>query len=139
MVKSLLIVLLIWFFLVQLYVNVRLTRDIFGWVPNAAKRKTFLCLVWLLPVVGALYVYRQLAPEWFTPDKDDDENQSAVSAGLLGLDAIFNPSSRNIIDALKKGEITIKAEGEMYDRKLPDFIDVDAEQNQMKNGSDKPE
>src|SRR5687768_11106757 len=121
MVDALVMLLLIAFILFHLYANIRLTGDVLGWVPDPRKRNIFLCLVWLLPVAGALHVYRTLAPEWFTPDNAESEGQSTMSAGLMGLDAIFNPSSRNIVEALKKGEITIKAEGEMYDRDLPDF------------------
>lgn len=116
---------------VHLYVNIRLSSDIVGWVLEPRKRKVFLGLVWLLPVLGALYVYRRVAPEWFTPDADSGDGQSAVSSGLLGLETIFNPGARNIAEAQKKGEITIKAEGEMYDRDLPEFIEVGvAERNE---------
>lgn len=112
--------------LVHLYVNIRLTVDIIGWVPDFHKRNAYILLVWLLPVAGALYVYRQVAPDWFTPETPSDDTPSAVSSGLMGLDAIFNPGSRHVAEAQKKGEITIKAEGEMYDRDLPEFIDVEA-------------
>lgn len=113
--------------LVHLYVNIRLTGDIIGWVPDSRKRNAYVVLVWLLPLGGALYVYRKVAPDWFTPETPSDDAPSAVSSGLMGLDAIFNPGSRHVAEAQKKGEITIKAEGEMYDRKLPEFIDVEAE------------
>ena len=128
-----LITLLIGVAIVQLYVNVRLTGDIFGWVPESRRRKALLCLVWVVPVAGAFYVYRKLELDWFTPDKELDEAQSAYPAALMGIDAIFNPSSGNIAEALGKAEITTKAEGEMYDRKLPDFIDLDVEQAGVKD------
>ncbi len=117
-------------FLAHLYVNITLSGDVVGWVPEARKRKVLLSLVWLLPLLGAFYVYRRLAPDWFKPDGNSDEMPSATAAGLMGLDSVFNPSTRNIIEANKKGEITIKAEGEMYDRKLPAFIDVEAAKSQ---------
>ena len=112
--------------LLHLYVNIRLTVDVIGWVPDIPKRNAYVVLVWLLPLVGALYVYRQVAPDWFTPETPSDDAPSAVSSGLMGLDAIFNPGSRHVAEAQKKGEITIKAEGELYERKLPEFIDVEA-------------
>jgi hypothetical protein len=135
--NSLTVALLILFFLAHLYVNIRLTADVIGWVPEALRRKAYLLLVWLLPLAGAFYVYRRLAPDWFKPDGDSGDVQSATAVGLIGLDAIFNPSTRNIIEADKKGEITIKAEGEMYDRDLPEFIDVEVARNQMANDDNK--
>jgi len=119
-----LITLLIGLAILQLYANIRLTGDIFDWVPNSRRRKALLCLVWVLPVAGAFYVYRNLELDWFSPDKELDEAQSAYPAALMGIDAIFNPSSGNIAEALGKAEVTTKSEGEMYDRKLPDFIDL---------------
>ncbi len=124
--------------LAQLYVNIRLTHDISGWVPDARRRKAFFCLVWLLPVVGALYVYRRLAPQWFTRDSDSRDIQSTAAAGLMGLDSIFNPGARNIAEVQKRGEITIKAEGEMYDRELPAFIDVEATKTQTRDDTGFP-
>lgn len=138
MSDSLAVALFILLFLVHLYVNIRLTSDVIGWVPEALRRKAYLLLVWLLPLAGAFYVYRRLAPDWFKPDGDGGDIQSATAVGLMGLDSIFNPGTRNIIEADKKGEITIKAEGEMYDRDLPEFIDVEAARNQMANDDNKP-
>lgn len=139
MVNRLTVSFLVLLFLVHLYVNIRLSADIVGWVPDARKRNALLALVWLLPLVGALYVYRRLALSWFTPESGGSDSQSVVGAGLLGLDAIFNPGARHIAEAHKKGEITIKAEGEMYDRELPEFIDVEAMNSQMKDAGDKAE
>jgi hypothetical protein len=108
-------------------------------VPDARKRKIFFWLVWLLPFVGALYVYRRLAPDWFTPDRDSGDSQSFISSGLLGLESIFNPGARNINEANKKAAITIKAEGEMYDRQLPDFVDVEPAPKQVNEAGEKSE
>lgn len=119
--------------ILQLYVNIRLTGDILDWVPDSRRRKALLCLVWVLPAAGAIYVYRRLELNWFAPAKELDEAQSAYPAALMGIDAIFNPSSGNIAETLGKAEITIKAEGEMYDRKLPDFIDLDVKQAGVKD------
>lgn len=127
------VVLLTGLALLQLYVNIRLTGDILDWVWDSRRRKALLCLVWVLPVAGAFYVYRNLGLDWFTPDKELDEAQPAYPTALMGIDAIFNPSSGNVSEALVKTEITIKAEGEMYDRKLPDFIELDEKPGSAKD------
>lgn len=111
--------------LIHVAANIRLSIDVFNWVLGGKQRSGFLALVWLLPFLGAAIVYRKLKPEWFTPERSDEPKQSVVSAGLMGLDTIFNPSTGNIAEAQKKGELTIKAEGEMYNRKLPDFVEIE--------------
>jgi hypothetical protein len=56
--------------------------------------------------------------------------------------AFAAPKDKQILrlrDLTVKSEITIKAEGEMYDRDLPDFIDVEAARERMEDTGEKPE
>lgn len=111
--------------MVNTVLNIFLSRDIINWVPTIRERLVLFILLWLLPVFGFLLVYRKIGPGWFEKEIDEPGQGSSASTGLLALDAIFNPSSAHVLNAQKKSDITIRMEGEMYDRDLPDAINPD--------------
>ena len=105
--------------------NSLLSREVCHWIPQASEKVWLLLLIWLLPVIGILLVYRRVRPGWFGPEHQGDNSGSPVSSGLLALDAIFNPGSAHVLDARKRSEVTIRMEGEMYDRELPEHIEIE--------------
>ena len=109
---------------VHLILNVLLTREIVLWIVQRREKFLYILLLWALPVVGVIVAWRRVKPEWFSGEPGDRRDRGTVSSGLLALDAIFNPGSAHVADVQKRSEVTIRMEGEMYDRELPDHIKI---------------
>lgn len=108
-------------FVLCLGVNLVFTKVVFDWEPTVGRRFFLLCLIWFLPVLGVAIVYKILDLGWFKRDAGY-KSSGAVSAGLLEIDAIFNPGSKHQIEATEKTKLEVRKEGELYSG--PDhFID----------------
>lgn len=112
------------FVLFHLVLNILLSREVTLWIPARGERIRWYALLWLLPVAGAILAWRRVQPDWFGGSGEPGAGTS-LSAGLLSVDAIFNPGAAYIPEAQRRSEITIRMEGEMYDRELPDHIHID--------------
>ena len=61
-----------------------------------------LCLiVWLIPVLGFFIANHLGNLQWFKVDKSDT-GSSAISAGFLEADSVFNPGAKNTIEIVDK-------------------------------------
>lgn len=112
------------FIVFHFLLNLLLSREIFYWVPGWRIQAGYYTVLWLLPVVGPIVVWWRVQPGWFTRETGNADRMS-MSSGLLALDAIFNPGAVHVLAAQKSSEITIRMEGEMYDRDLPEYIKID--------------
>jgi hypothetical protein len=107
--------------LLHVVLNILLSVEIHNWIPATREKLVYYALLWLLPVVGIILVWRRVRPDWF---RHEPGNGKTLSSGLLAVDAIFNPGSAHVLEAQKRGEITIRMEGEMVDRELPENIEI---------------
>lgn len=123
----------------QLVLNILLSREIILWIPSPREKLLLILLLWLFPLLGVVVVWRKVRPDWFQREPGEPGSKSSVSSGLLALDAIFNPGSAHVLDAQKRSEVTIRMEGEMYDRELPDHIDVEDQGNPESKPDNLPE
>jgi hypothetical protein len=78
--------------IIMLIINSVLTYETIQWIPfPPVKRFAICCLIWLLPVIGAVIAYQLLG---FKTSKND----SGLGEAILGMDAIFNPQARHLIE-----------------------------------------
>jgi len=104
-------------------VNSVLTKIIIEWEPTFKKRALMLILLWVIPFLGAAMIYKQLDVGWFKKEPGY-KSGSAVSAGFLEIDAIFNPGSKHQVEAMQETKLEVRKEGETYTK--PDqVIDLD--------------
>jgi len=104
-------------------VNSVLTKIIIEWEPTFKKRALMLILLWVIPFLGAAMIYKQLDVGWFKKEPGY-KSSSAVSAGFLEIDAIFNPGSKHQVEAMQETKLEVRKEGETYTK--PDqVIDLD--------------
>ena len=91
-----------------------LSRVIFEWEPGAGRRIILLTILWLVPIIGFLYVYSQFDLEWFgRPDRSKRSN--SVSTGLLEMDAVFNPGSRHQIESRQQQATEVRIDEDSLD------------------------
>jgi len=79
-----------------------------------------LSALWLIPLIGAVFIYRILNLNWFR-NEDGSSHGGSVSMGLLEMDAIFNPGSRHIMEERQRAKMEVRKEGELYDRPEDDI------------------
>ena len=95
--------------LVYVFTNVILSKEILLWEPSKYKQLLLLLTVWLFPFVGAAMAYKHLNLEWFKDRKQKISSASTnLSAGLLEIDAIFNPGQRHVVEQKQKEHIELK-------------------------------
>jgi hypothetical protein len=99
------LVLLLPLALILLFIfNLMFTKVILNWEPKASKQGGFLLILWLLPLLGMIYIYRKFDLRWFK-GKSDSKGSGTVGMGFMEMDAIFNPSARHQIEARKEEKI----------------------------------
>jgi len=102
------------FLCVLVLINAVFTKIIFSWEPAPGKRFLLLLVLWLIPFLGALMVYRNFDLAWFTKE-DDAGGSNAASTGFLEMDAIFNPGSKHVVEEIQRVKTEVRKEGEMFD------------------------
>jgi hypothetical protein len=109
--------------LVHLTLNLALSKEIVDWIPSV-KEKIFLILsVWCIPIVGAIFTYRHLKLGWFQPSTEGQNESASISSAILGVEAVFNPGIKHVIDVLQEEHIEIKEEGESYKRTYQEWLE----------------
>lgn len=102
----------------HLIVSMIFSKIVFEREPSIKKRVLLIGLLWLVPVLGVLSVYKILDLGWFK-NPDGSKGSGAVSIGLLEMDSVFNPGARHLIEAKQKERVEVQKEGEMVNK--PDF------------------
>ena len=102
------------FALLYIVINAVLTKIILDLNLGFSKRTWLLALLWLVPFLGAGIVYKILDLGWFKKEPGHKGSDS-ISTGFLEMDAVFNPSSRYIVEARQEEKLLVQKEGEMYD------------------------
>lgn len=82
--------------------------------PQAGRRIRLLGLLWLLPVFGALLVYKLLELQWFS-NEDDSNRTGGISFSFLELDSVFNPGSKHVLEEQQREKMEIKKQGKDLD------------------------
>lgn len=78
--------------IIILIINSVLTYEAIQWIPFSPFKRFCICfLIWLLPVIGAAVAYKLLGFKTFKGD-------SGMGGAILGMDAIFNPQARHLIE-----------------------------------------
>jgi hypothetical protein len=72
-----------------------------------------ILLLWLLPFIGIIVVYKILDLGWFRKEYGDTSS-STISSGFLEMDAIFNPGSRHRIENRQEQKMEVRKEGELF-------------------------
>ena len=91
------------------------TKAIFQWEPIAGKRISLILLLWLLPFIGIIVVYRVLDLGWFRREHGHDSS-SAIASGFLEMDAVFNPGSRHRVENSQEQKMEVRKEGELFNQ-----------------------
>jgi flagellar biosynthesis/type III secretory pathway M-ring protein FliF/YscJ len=90
-------------------ISIVLTKELLMWEPNLSIRVFLILVVWLVPFIGALIVYKNLGLSWFKGRKKSAVNaQSNMSGALLEIDSIFNPGQKHVIEQRQKEHIELR-------------------------------
>jgi hypothetical protein len=98
--------------LVLAFINAMLTKEVLMWIPSRRKQALLIVLVWVVPLIGAVIVYRSAELTWFQKSKDDPGGGSSVAGGLLGLDSFFNPGARHTLETMQAEHVEVSESGE---------------------------
>ena len=104
------------FTVLLLFFNCLISRDINEWIPTLKERITLYLLVWLLPVAGFFLANKFGKLGWFSTVYYERE-ESSVTGGLLGLDEVFNPSTKHVIETIEEHKSEIRQESGQSDDK----------------------
>lgn len=96
--------------------NCLISRDIHEWVPSLKTRISLYLLVWLLPVIGFFMANRIGRLGWFS-NQATSSGEAGISGGLMGLDEVFNPSTKNVIETIEEYKSGIHEEQRQSDDK----------------------
>jgi hypothetical protein len=97
----------------NLLINVGFSKTLLEREPSLKKRAFLLAVLWLIPIVGVITVYKILDLGWFK-NTEESADAGAVSAGLMEMDAIFNPGARHLIETKQEERVEVQKEGELY-------------------------
>lgn len=99
------------FTILHLIVNVLLTKEIVDWIVETKERVILIAFVWCIPFIGAAYTFKKLGRDNY----DSSSNgSSGVSAGLMGMDEIFNPGTKYIVEAKQEEHVEVREDDEPY-------------------------
>ena len=101
--------------LVLLFFNALMSRDVFNWVPTLRRQIAYYLLIWLLPIAGILLVNKLANIGWFQKQKADGDS-SAVSAGFMEADSVFNPGMKHRIELVEKAKTELHQEQKGRDK-----------------------
>lgn len=97
------------FFLLLVFFNSLISRDIQNWIPSIRKRVGLFLLVWLLPVLGFLLANKIGRLGWFKRERSQD-GQSVIGRGFMEADSVLNPGVRHRIEMVDKQQSEIHHE-----------------------------
>lgn len=96
----------------HIIVNAVFSKLIFEREPGLRARVGKLALLWFIPIIGVVIVYRVLNLGWFAKEPGY-RNSSSVAMGLVEMDAIFNPGSRHVAEVKQEIKKQVQKSGEM--------------------------
>ena len=100
---------------VYLFLNIKLSKEIWNWEPSAIKRVLWVLFVWFMPFIGAFVVYKTLDLDWFMQrSKQSKDTTNVVSGALLEMDTIFNPGQKHVIEAKQKEHVEVTESGQLH-------------------------
>ncbi|WP_448564502.1 hypothetical protein [Thalassotalea ganghwensis] len=109
----------------HLLINAHLSKEIYHWVPLLKQRLTLLLCLWLIPLIGIVFVYKYLDLAWFKPKSvRSSSEQQNVGSAFLEVDAIFNPGQKHVLEAQQKEIIEEKEDGSVYDNNKQDLTKI---------------
>ena len=92
-----------------------LSKELVCFEPNPIKIALLILITWLIPIIGAFYVYKLLNLSWFeTPTNGAASDGAVIGGGMLELNAILNPKYRHVIEAKEKESIEQSLDGQLY-------------------------
>jgi hypothetical protein len=112
-------------------VNLLLTKEIVDWIVEAKERVILIAFVWCIPFIGAAYTFKKLGRDNYD---SSSYGTSGVSAGLMGMDEIFNPSTKYIVEAQQEEHVEVREDDEPYKGKCFEEIVITGN---TRNGSTK--
>ena len=92
-----------------LFFNCLISRDINEWIPSLKERLGLYLLVWFFPIIGFFLANKIGNLGWFS-NKKSSSGDGAISGGLLGLDEVFNPSTKHVIEVIEEQKSEIHEE-----------------------------
>ena len=101
-----------------LAMNIILSREVANWIPlSVPKRILLIAFIWLVPVVGFLVAYKVVGLHRSRKSSGEGGGGSVGGGALLGIDAIFNPGARHVIEAREEVRVEVQKDGEPYGNK----------------------
>ncbi len=101
--------LLLFSFILLVFFNALITREIYNWVPSIKKQIGLYLLVWFLPVVGLLLANKLGNIGWFKK-RSNSGSDSAVAGGRMEADSVLNPGAKHRIEMIEKQKSEIHHE-----------------------------
>ena len=95
--------------LLLVFFNCLISKDITEWIPSLKEKIGLYILVWFLPVIGFFLANRIGNLGWFSK-KQSRSGETAITGGLLGLDEVFNPSTKYVVEAIEEQKSEIVEE-----------------------------
>ena len=98
---------------IHVIANLVFSKLILDSEPTVTRRSYLLAVLWLIPFLGIVFIYKTLDLNWFS-NEDGSARTGGVSISFLEMDAIFNPGSKHVVEEQQREKMEVKKEGEMY-------------------------
>jgi hypothetical protein len=96
------------------------TKEIYYWVPSLKNKILMLLVLWLIPILGFIYIHRHKLLKHMRSYKEGSADEgNAISSGMLEIDSVFNPGARNHIEAVRQQKVTRQAKAKKNKKYTP--------------------
>lgn len=80
--------------------------------PQWNRRLVLFILLWLLPLVGAVFVFKALHLNWFR-NEDGSNRTGGIAFSFLELDAVFNPGAKEVLEEQRRTKVETRKHGKL--------------------------
>lgn len=95
--------------LLHIFISVHFTKETYLWEPILGRRIALIILIWLMPFIGAFICYKYLNLDTHKKNSNSSETaHSAVGAGLIELDSMFNPGQKHVAEARQEVVVELR-------------------------------
>ena len=117
--------------LIHILFCISYSKDIYYWVPALKNKILMLLALWLIPIIGVVFIYRHKKFSHMRSYKEGNtENDNAISSGMLEIDSVFNPGARHFIEAIKEQKTTSQEQTKRNKNAgLSDFENLSSDNN----------
>lgn len=99
-------------FLVLIYFNLLLCKEIYDWIPSVKKQVVLYMLVWFIPAIGFLLANKFGKLGWFNKRKTETGESSVAGGVFLQLHSVLNPGAKYTIEMKQKQKSGVMQERE---------------------------